>query len=268
MPTITLQSGLDLIDQPVVIDGTTQPTTARVELNGNGLTATGLVITGGNSIVRGMVINRFGFDAISLEGNGGNVVEGNFLGTDPTGTLARPNGQAGIRVFSAGNRIGGLTAAARNVISGNTFSGIAIQNSTATGNVVQGNYIGLTAAGKAALPNGGGVGGIQIFNGASGNTHWRGRGGCGERRLRQHRQRDQRRGATANDNVVQGNFIGTDPTGAARIANGGIGVDVVSAQRTIVGGPGPRAERHLRKRHRHPDQDQRLGHLFRTTTSA
>jgi hypothetical protein len=133
VPTITLQTAFDLIDQPVIIDGTTQPVTGRVELNGNGLTATGLVISGGNSIVRGMVINRFGFDAISLEGNNGNIVEGNFIGTDPTGTLARPNISGGVRVFSANNRIGGLTAAARNTISGNQGTGITLQNSTATG---------------------------------------------------------------------------------------------------------------------------------------
>ena len=184
-----------------------------------------------------MVINRFGFDAISLEGNGGNVVEGNFIGTDPAGTLARPNGQAGIRVSSSGNRIGGLTAAARNVISGNTFTGIAIQNPTATGNVVQGNYIGLTAAGTAALPNGGAVGGIQIFNGASGNTIGGAVAGAGNVVSGNTGSGISVNGA-ANDNVIQGNFIGTDPTGATRIANGGIGVDVANAQRTIVGGAG------------------------------
>ena len=136
-----------------------------------------------------MVINRFGFDAISLEGNGGNVVEGNFIGTDPTGTLARPNGSGGIRVFSAGNRIGGLTAAARNVISGNQATGIAIQNSTATGNVVQGNYIGLNAAGTAALPNGGRRRRHPDLQRRQRQHHRRGGGGRGERHLRQHRQR-------------------------------------------------------------------------------
>ena len=189
MPTITLQSGLDLIDQPVIIDGTTQPITARVELNGNGLTATGLVISGGNSIVRGMVINRFGFDAISLEGNGGNVVEGNFIGTDPTGTLARPNGQGGIRVFSSGNRIGGLTAAARNVISGNTVyrhRAPELDRNRQRG------------AGQLHRPQRGGHGGAAErrrrgrhpdLQRRQRQHDWRGRGGGRERRLRQHRQR-------------------------------------------------------------------------------
>ena len=43
--------------------------------------------------------------------------------------------------------------------------------------------------------------------------------------------------ATTNDNVVQGNFIGTGPAGATRIANGAM-LSVGSPQRTIVGGPG------------------------------
>ena len=45
-------------------------------------------------------------------------------------------------------------------------------------------------------------------------------------------------GVASADNLIQGNFIGTDPTGNARIANGGTGVDVNGALRTIVGGPG------------------------------
>ena len=53
---------------------------------------------------------------------------------------------------SANNRIGGTTAAARNVVSGSAFaSGITVVG--AAGNTIQGNYIGLNAAGTAAIPN-------------------------------------------------------------------------------------------------------------------
>jgi uncharacterized repeat protein (TIGR01451 family) len=240
VPTITLQAGLDRIEQPVVIDGTTQPGAGRVELNGNGLAATGLVVQGGNSIVRGMIINRFGSDAISLESGGGNVVEGNFIGTDPTGTLARPNISGGIRVFSSNNRIGGLTPAARNVISGNQGTGITLNNSTAIGNLVQGNYIGINAAGTAALPNTAAQGGITLRAGASGNTIGGAVAGAGNVVSGHPMHAVTIINANTNDNIVQGNFIGTDPTGMIRIANGasGIGLDIVNAQRTIVGGPG------------------------------
>ena len=72
-----------------------------------GSAADGLVITGGDSIVQGLIINGFqgswsfdgsdqGGNAIVLQGQGGNTIEDDFLGTDPTGTSAVPDGQAGV----------------------------------------------------------------------------------------------------------------------------------------------------------------------------
>ena len=122
MHAITPLTALPVISQPVVIDGRTQPGfagTPIIELNGNGLAANGLVLTGGNSIVRGLVINRFGGSGMLLQTNGGSVVEGNYIGTNTAGAAALPNSSHGIAVSSANNLIGGPTAAARNVISGN-----------------------------------------------------------------------------------------------------------------------------------------------------
>jgi len=88
--------------------------------------------------VLGLAINRFPAQGIVLSGVS-NVIQGNFIGTDTTGTLARDNGSFGIWVKSLGNQIGGTTAAARNVISGGNNTGIYIYNTSS--NVVQGNYI-------------------------------------------------------------------------------------------------------------------------------
>ena len=82
------------------------------------------------------------------------------------------------------------------------------------------------------MPNQGVQSGINITNGAS-NTSVLGNVVSGNT---QHAVTVF--GATTNDNVIQGNFIGTDPTGLIRLANGGIGVDVVSASNTVVGGAG------------------------------
>ena len=67
-----------------------------IELNGaNAGDANGLTITAGNSTIRGLVINRFtgasgsAGNAIALSGGGGNVIEGNFLGTDAPAGLDR-----------------------------------------------------------------------------------------------------------------------------------------------------------------------------------
>ena len=75
----------------------------------------------------------------------GNTVAGNYIGTDVTGTLAIPNGGGGVYVAGPTNTIGGTTAAARNVISGNNGFGVQISGTSATGNTVDGNYIGISA---------------------------------------------------------------------------------------------------------------------------
>jgi hypothetical protein len=65
----------------------------RVELNGRGPSpvngGAGLAINAGNSTVRGLVINGFlNGNGIILQGAGGDRVQGNFIGTDVSGTLA------------------------------------------------------------------------------------------------------------------------------------------------------------------------------------
>src|SRR5205814_1904684 len=76
----------------------------------------------------------------------GNRVEGNYLGTDAAGTAGVPNA-SGVWIEGAGNTVGGTTAGARNVISGNVRLGVVIDGPGASGNVVQGNYSGTDAAG-------------------------------------------------------------------------------------------------------------------------
>jgi FG-GAP-like repeat len=145
--TITPLSALPTITDPVTIDGTTQPGfggTPIIELNGSSVPpgTNGLLITAGSSTVRGLVINRFpgNSDAIELQTNGGNIIEGNFLGTDSSGTLALPNGTGVFINGPPNNTVGGTTSAARNLISGNG-RGIAVLGIGARGNLVQGNFI-------------------------------------------------------------------------------------------------------------------------------
>ena len=83
----------------------------KIELDGTnaGASADGLHITAGGSTIKGLVINRFGANGIEMSTNGGNTIEGNFIGTDVTG-LARP-GQRRYAASSStrrgGNAIGG-----------------------------------------------------------------------------------------------------------------------------------------------------------------
>jgi hypothetical protein len=97
-----------------------------------------------------------------------NLVEGNLIGTDKTGLYAIPNAQEGVAILgAAGNTIGGTTAAALNLISGNNW-GVRLDGSSATANLVEGNYIGTDITGKAPLANE--VNGVIVSNNASANT--------------------------------------------------------------------------------------------------
>jgi len=165
--TISLQTPLPVIDETVTIDGTTQPGfagTPIVEIDGTSVAGEGIYIYAFNCVVRGLVINGFRGDGIFLFRGGSNVIEGNFIGITPSGDSARGNAGAGILVSdSSFNTIGGTTAAARNVVSGNLQQGITIGPQLDTGgpvtglstqNVVYGNYIGTDATGRQAIGNG------------------------------------------------------------------------------------------------------------------
>ena len=154
--TIQPSSGLPSITDPVVIDGTTQPGfagTPLIELRGDLANANGLVISGDHCTIRGLVINRFFGSGIVIIGNS-NIVAGNFIGTDVSGTLDLGSSGDGVRIEnSSNNMIGGVTAEARNVISGNNSDGVELRGPGASGNLVLGNYIGTDVTGTLDLGN-------------------------------------------------------------------------------------------------------------------
>ncbi|HEX8203359.1 MAG TPA: Calx-beta domain-containing protein, partial [Isosphaeraceae bacterium] len=110
----------------------------------------------GNVIAGNGLRRRGGEDGVGVYifAGGSNTVQGNRIGTDATGTRGLGNSKIGVLVsFAPANTIGGPSPAARNVISGNGLIGLELANTGATGNVVQGNFIGLDATG---LPLGNG----------------------------------------------------------------------------------------------------------------
>jgi len=182
--TISPGSQLPAIREQVTIDGYTQPgahpntravgndAALKVVLNGANVSGSGFEIIGfsSNNLIRGLVINRFtGAAGINIHGTSvGNRVEGNFIGTDPTGTLDRGNDGDGVSVSEGSDEvvIGGTTPASRNVISGNNERGVEIRNATFTR--VLGNYIGTTKGGGGALGNG--LEGVAISGSGSNNV--------------------------------------------------------------------------------------------------
>ena len=99
----------------------------------------------------------------------GNLVLGNFIGTNLNGTKAVPNGDDGVFIQDApNNTVGGSTTDGWNLISGNDFNGVELSGSGATGNLVQNDIIGLDETWAKSLPNG--SDGIDIVSGAGNNT--------------------------------------------------------------------------------------------------
>ena len=190
----------------------------RVQLRGTGPDGVdGIRITSPGNVVRGLAL----FDIrrpITLQGPEANRnrVVGNFLGTDAAGTA----GVTTLEEFASGivintgasdNLIGGPARADRNVISGNGRDGVDIFDEGTTGNIVQGNIVGLSPRGDRKLGN---SIGIDSNTGAADNVF--GGTGPGERNVV-----SGNRGAgielshETTGNRVVGNLVGTDVAGRA-----------------------------------------------------
>ena len=162
-----------------------------------------------------------------------NIIQGNYIGTDFYGTNSRGNASAGVAILAgaSSNLVGGTNSGAGNLISANQQQGIFLTNST--GNLFQGNFIGLDASGTRAVPNlkegialnnasfntigGQALGARNIISGN--NNHGIGLLSLG-----------------CQSNVIQGNFIGTDVSGRVAVGNHASGVDLENAPYNLVGG--------------------------------
>jgi hypothetical protein len=187
--TIKPASELPTIKDTVTIDGYTQGdstsdpaddarantlakgTNAKlmVQLEGSqlgGWDTSGLRVSAPDVVIKGLVINRFSFGIHSVDAQA-TKIEGNFLGTNPSGTKApgSADGELPSGVYLATNSfpydsnatVGGPDPADRNIISGNAALGILLGSD---GNEVSGNLIGTQRDGKSPLGNG--FGGMEI----------------------------------------------------------------------------------------------------------
>ncbi len=235
--TIDVLSALPDITDTVIIDGTSEPDfggTPIIELDGSSAGAVdGLRLLAGSdgSTIQGLVINQFGSQGIEINNSDGNTIAGNYIGTDVTGTIDLGNGSAGIYLFSAqNNTIGGTTAVARNLISGNQGSGILRQGSNG-GNVIQGNYIGTDVTGTLDLGNS--QNGIA-FAGSGADTIGGAVAGAGNV-ISGNNFSGISIGVGADGVTIQGNYIGTNAAGTGAIANSGDGL-ALSSDNNQVGG--------------------------------
>jgi hypothetical protein len=193
---------------------------------------------GGATPGSGNVISANGGDGVGIGGSGtaSNVVQGNWIGTDSSGTVALGNSDNGVEIDSGAdwNTIGGTTSGSGNVISANgtplgelllgSSCGVLINGIGATNNVVQGNMIGTDAAGTARLGNV--LAGVEIENGAASNTIGGSTFGAGNVMSANGTYGVLIYGTGTTSNVVQGSWIGTDRSGTVALGNSGSGVDI------------------------------------------
>jgi hypothetical protein len=166
-----------------------------------------------------------------------NVIQGNYIGTDASGTMSRPNSMEGIWIAPGAqeNLVGGSNPGEGNVISGNSLFGVSISGVGAKGNLVKGNYIGVDASGRVALKD---RYGVVLDGGAQNNII--GGSAPGEANVISGNQSGGVliRGSGTKDNLIIGNFIGTDSSGSERLGSGsGIWL-LEGAQGNIIGGTG------------------------------
>ena len=179
--TISPMSPLPAIIRPVVIDGDSQPGfggTPLIQLDGSDAgVGSGLLITGPGITVLGLDINSFAQGAgIDITGPSatGDWIEGDFIGTDPTGR--KPEYETmGWRSTGgrSGNTIGGTSSPAADLISGNGGNGVVISGAGTDANLVEGDLIGTTVAGDSSLPDNTGVWRVLLRHGLpwSGSRH-------------------------------------------------------------------------------------------------
>jgi Domain of unknown function DUF11/FG-GAP-like repeat/Putative binding domain, N-terminal len=204
-----------------------------------------------------LIANGTASGAMGIEANGvGDYIEGNFFGTDPTGTLAKdPTTSAtygnrigvfadngpGFGNMGGGTILGGTTPQARNILSNNQTGG-ALFLATAYEAHLEGNFIGLDASGAKALANtddGVGANGPTVTLGGT----LPGDGNVISANGTDIDFNDITNGGQASDSIAQGNLVGTDATGTINISQGvGSGASITSGPTDeTIGGTTPAA---------------------------
>jgi trimeric autotransporter adhesin len=229
---IALASALPSLSASTLLLGDTQPGYAGapiVRLDGQDLpqNSRGLDTGGPGVLIRGLQIVRFAGPGIRVW-HDYVTIQGNRIGTDGVAALAN-QGDGIACIGGSGLVVGGLAADAGNVISGNVGNGLLLGAGCDDG-VVWGNRVGTDATGTAALPNQGS--GLSIVG--SGNAVGDVAAGGGNV-ISGNAYDGVRLWENADGNVLLGNRIGTDVTGAVALANGSSGVRIAGSL-NVVGG--------------------------------
>jgi hypothetical protein len=192
---------------------------------------------GARNLVSGNQGNGVTIDLFSYS-----VVEGNYIGTDATGTKALGNAADGVEITdgSFNNTMGGTVAGAGNLISGNRQNGILIAEDPsgrgAGPNLVQGNLIGTNSTGNAALGNG--ANGVELRGQGDVERNVIGGATSGAGNVISGNKANGIFLSGADSNIIQGNLIGTDISGTKPLGNGanGVAIQTPFANANTIGG--------------------------------
>jgi parallel beta-helix repeat protein len=219
-----------------------------VRITGSGNTIGGDRTIGSGPAGQGNIISGNGAFGLGVCDSSAmsNTIIGNFIGTDAAGLTALGNAWDGVGIWGEAkyNRVGGTMPGERNVISGNGKAGVFIGGVGTMHNTVIGNFIGTDATGRVTLGNAGA--GVMVCCEAKytriGGTL------TSERNIISGNGREEVRlmGAGTANNIVVGDYIGTDVDGTASLGNAfyGVAIDLGAfANRiegnVISGGGGP-----------------------------
>ena len=194
-----------------------------------------------NTIGPGNIISGNTWSGLDFRysGTDSNVVIGNIIGLDPSGTIDMGNGGNGIEITDGPsyNIIGGVLPEERNIISGNGSNGIYIYSydTPTDSNRIIGNYIGTDISGTSAIPN---VTGILLYGDVKhtvigGNDPDEGNLISGNLQIGIALYEDK-----CEENRIVNNKIGTDISGNVSLKNGNNGIDINSGASSNIIGPG------------------------------
>ena len=209
------------------------------------------VVGGATPAARNVVSGALLWGVQAANGSHDSVIEGNYIGTDSSGSSSVPNGAGGVFVASANVVVGGTRPSGAtdcsgpcNLVSGNKGEGIELSGAGATGSSVTGNFVGTNPSGMAAVPNIGEAG-ILV---ETVNTVHIGGAALGQGNLVSGNQTNgielvaRGLGAGTAGVHVEGNLVGTATDGSSHLPNTGHGVFIgFGANHDVIGGVAPGA---------------------------